>query len=89
MSSKITIDVERCKGCELCVVVCPKSCITISRRSNKKGYFPAEVDNSDCTGCTICAIICPDTAIVVYRDGHNVVELSGKKKGEVLIEEKR
>ena len=88
MSSKITIDIERCKGCELCVVVCPKSCITISKRSNKKGYFPAQADNSDCTGCAMCAIICPDAAIEVYRDSRSVVDLPGKKKGKILIEEK-
>ena len=89
MSSKIIIDIERCKGCELCVVVCPKNCVSISKRSNKKGYFPAQASNADCTGCAMCAIICPDAAIEVYRDIANVVELPGKKKGEILIKEKK
>ena len=43
MAGKIIIDVERCKGCGLCVIVCPKNCIEISDKSNKKGYFPARV----------------------------------------------
>ena len=42
MSGKITIDTERCKGCGLCVTVCPKNCIVISNRPNTIGYFPAE-----------------------------------------------
>ncbi len=87
MSCKITINVEMCKGCELCVAVCPKGCISISKHSNKKGYFPAQANSKDCTGCAMCAVICPDAVIEVYRDS-NVVELDGKKKGEILIEEK-
>lgn len=41
MAGKIIIDIERCKGCGLCVAVCPKSGIAISKKSNKSGYFPA------------------------------------------------
>lgn len=66
---KIEIDTERCKGCGLCVQVCPKNVISISKNSNKNGYFPAEVVNFiDCFGCAFCAIICPDAAIEVYHD---------------------
>ena len=68
MAGKIIIDAERCKGCMLCVAVCPKGCIVTSKKSNKNGYFPAESSNIDCTGCAACAIICPDAAIVVFRD---------------------
>ena len=72
MVGKIIIDVERCKGCWLCVGVCPNGCINVSEKSNSKGYFPAEVDNTNCTGCANCAVVCPDCAIVVYRaDGIN------------------
>jgi len=68
MAGKIQIDIERCKGCGLCVAVCPKKAIAISKRSNKKGFFPIEVVNGDCIGCAACAIVCPDVAIVVFRD---------------------
>jgi 2-oxoglutarate ferredoxin oxidoreductase subunit delta len=68
MAGKIKIDTERCKGCGLCVAVCPKNGITISKKSNKSGYFPAEAANSDCTGCAVCAIVCPDAAIEVHCD---------------------
>lgn len=68
MAGKVTINTERCKGCGLCVVVCPKRIMVISRKSNRHGYFPAETDNRDCTGCAACALICPDAVIEVYRD---------------------
>jgi len=68
MAGKIQIDIERCKGCGLCVAVCPKKAISISKRSNKKGVFPAEVVNGDCIGCAACATVCPDVAIIVFRD---------------------
>jgi len=69
-SSYIIIDAERCKGCHLCVSVCPKEIITPASHINQKGYIPAEVIAAkahECTGCTACALICPDAAISVYR----------------------
>jgi 2-oxoglutarate ferredoxin oxidoreductase subunit delta len=88
MAGKIKIDAERCKGCGLCITVCPKSSIATSNQSNKKGYFPAQVINTDCTGCAMCAIICPDAVIEVYRDETIVaVEVGSEKKTE-LSEEK-
>jgi len=99
MTGKIVIDIERCKGCGLCVAVCPKNGITLSKKSNKSGYFPAEVINSDsfdklttsCTGCAICALVCPDVAIEVQRDDSGKVKIVTKpdrKSKPRLIEEK-
>jgi 2-oxoglutarate ferredoxin oxidoreductase subunit delta len=88
MAGKIVIDTERCKGCGLCVTVCPKNCIVISRQSNKNGYFPAEVTNTDCTGCCSCAIICPEAIIKVFCEESVVVIKPGKKSKSGLIKEK-
>ena len=70
---KIIIDKERCKGCGLCVEVCPGNNIYMGKSLNKKGYptacfkeQPAE-RQKECTACTLCALVCPDSTIEVYR----------------------
>lgn len=66
----ITIDKDRCKGCELCTHACPMTILAMSKKLNAKGYFFAEVaDPHRCIGCRICAITCPDVAIQVHVHG--------------------
>ncbi len=66
--AKIVIDEERCKGCGLCIPVCPKNLIAMSDRLNNKGYHPVEqVGEEECTACGLCYLICPDVAIEVWK----------------------
>lgn len=68
--NRIIIDIEKCKGCELCVIECKEGVIKVSDKLNAKGYYPAVVvDISKCTGCTFCAITCPEAIIEVIREG--------------------
>lgn len=67
----IKIDRELCKGCHLCIEVCPNNNIQISTKLNQKGYYPAHFEQTEenpCIACAQCAVICPDIAIEVYRD---------------------
>ena len=63
----IVIDIEKCKGCEVCIPACPEDVIAISPMVNGKGYKYAQPVTEDCTGCTNCAVVCPDGVITVYR----------------------
>lgn len=67
---KVEIDRERCKGCGLCLTVCPQHVLALADDLNLKGYHPATLIDPDgkCTGCAICAVICPDVCITVFRD---------------------
>ena len=63
----VTIDEERCKGCNLCVQVCPPGGLHLSvDRFNTRGYRPIEL-SPGCTGCEMCYRICPDFVFEVYR----------------------
>jgi 2-oxoglutarate ferredoxin oxidoreductase subunit delta len=63
------IDTERCKGCGLCVAVCPEKILRLSESFNRQGqHFAVCFDQGRCTACTSCAVMCPDCAIRVWRD---------------------
>ena len=69
MEAKVTFDVDRCKGCGLCVSVCPKKIVELDLgATNRKGYHPAGVtDITQCIACASCARICPDSIITVEK----------------------
>jgi len=61
-----TIDSNRCKGCGLCVSVCPKDVLEISNKINMKGYYPAyQARPEECIVCAMCCMMCPDVAITI------------------------
>ncbi len=69
MKAKVEFLEDKCKGCSLCVSVCPVEIIQLSKDNiNAKGYPTAGVIEMDkCIGCTNCALICPDCVITVYK----------------------
>jgi 2-oxoglutarate ferredoxin oxidoreductase subunit delta len=64
----LEIEDDRCKGCGLCVDVCPKHSLDLDRSIvNRLGYHPVRlVDEPSCTSCALCARICPDTVFTVF-----------------------
>jgi 2-oxoglutarate ferredoxin oxidoreductase subunit delta len=62
------MELERCKGCALCVPVCQPGVLEMTTERNAKGYvLPRLLDG--CTGCRACADVCPDFVFEVYRFG--------------------
>jgi len=47
---------ERCTGCGVCSVECPKDAIKI--KLNEKGFFEAEVNENMCVNCGKCKTVC-------------------------------
>ena len=62
---KAHTDIELCKGCRLCVGVCPVDAIIPLTEFNKKGYEIIKVDEEKCIGCGRCYKICPDYVFTV------------------------
>jgi 2-oxoglutarate ferredoxin oxidoreductase subunit delta len=65
----VQIDGEKCKGCNLCVSVCPKKVLLSGKDAlNKSGYYAVGInDENICIGCLNCALMCPDGAISLYE----------------------
>lgn len=62
------IDPEQCKGCRLCVDVCPRGCMVIGSDINHSGYQFAKFEQKDCTACGFCYYTCPEPgAIKVFK----------------------
>ncbi|HAL48592.1 MAG: 4Fe-4S dicluster domain-containing protein [SAR202 cluster bacterium] len=60
---EVHIDIERCKGCELCIDYCPVDVLVMAAEYNVKGYHYPETTNEDCITCQSCFVICPEFAI--------------------------
>jgi indolepyruvate ferredoxin oxidoreductase beta subunit len=51
-----------CKGCDICVKMCPELCLALNAKQ-----VVEVVDPDACTGCRICEWLCPDYAIAVHK----------------------
>jgi 2-oxoglutarate ferredoxin oxidoreductase subunit delta len=63
----VVIDVDACKGCDLCIDACPPNVLQMTATEvNARGYrYPVLLPG--CTGCKVCAQVCPDFCFQVYR----------------------
>lgn len=63
---KFTIDIQKCKGCSLCLDKCKNECLELTNKVNEKGLlYIAIKDKAKCNGCGLCAIVCPDCAMEI------------------------
>ena len=67
VKGRVEIDIQKCKGCELCTIACKEQALSLSDSINIKGYRYIIANNDACTGCVNCALVCPDAVITVYR----------------------
>lgn len=60
----VTIEPAWCKGCAICLDVCPERCFVLDEQD-----IAVAVHQERCTGCQLCAKLCPDFAIEVNAVG--------------------
>jgi len=65
---RIEINADWCKGCYLCVSVCPQQVLDIDQEQWTKSFHPVYVRQIErCTACRNCEMYCPDIAIEVIE----------------------
>lgn len=67
VKGRVEIDIQKCKGCELCISSCKEHALALSGTINIKGYHYIVANNDACNGCVNCALVCPDAVITVFR----------------------
>ncbi len=69
MPSKIVLNADWCKGCHICVAVCPRQVLEVDEGSYLRGFHPVTVARpEDCTACQQCEFLCPDLAIALVEE---------------------
>ena len=62
----LCLQFNQCKGCELCIEVCPNNVLEKSKEKNKNSQYPPAIKNDvECILCKSCELICPDFSIYV------------------------
>ena len=84
----VVIEVERCKGCELCIPACRPGVLSMSEEANAHGFrFP--LLSPGCTACRACREVCPDFVFEVYRfDEPQLLEVDGTVAGAAAAPER-
>jgi len=67
----LNIDKERCKGCGICISLCPRDVLEFEEYLNEGGNHPVRLTGNECIGCRACVIMCPDIAIELIREDIN------------------
>jgi 2-oxoglutarate ferredoxin oxidoreductase subunit delta len=64
---KVVIDRELCKGCLLCIRVCPAKVLEKDASLNSSGSYPSFPAHPEkCVACGNCYEVCPDVCIEVF-----------------------
>lgn len=71
---KIIINEKWCKGCGICVDICPKHVLVMD------GLVAKVIHLDDCIVCGRCEISCPDFCIEVFPEVEQIAESNSDKK---------
>lgn len=73
--TELEINTVWCKGCDICVKMCPERCLALNAEQEAVLIHPEK-----CTGCRICEWLCPDYAIKLHK--HPSGQTEGADAGE-------
>jgi 2-oxoglutarate ferredoxin oxidoreductase subunit alpha len=79
---KIDIDQKRCKGCDLCLNLCPKQVFQETSELGDKGFkIRKPIATDKCTECGLCKYFCPEGAISI--NDKPLIDLAWQKSAEM------
>ncbi|MBS7632105.1 4Fe-4S dicluster domain-containing protein [Candidatus Bathyarchaeota archaeon] len=80
---KLSLDRNRCVGCQICSLACPKEAIKVEKQPKSNGEKTrkpkVDIDLAKCNFCGICDILCPYGAVKVTLDNEHSLPIIEKK----------
>ena len=78
----VVIDVEACKGCELCIDACRPGVLAMTSETYNGNGFRYPILHDGCTACRACAQVCPDFVFQVWRYDEPIVRRTTGEDGK-------
>jgi 4Fe-4S ferredoxin len=86
---KLTLDKNRCVGCQVCSLACPKEAIKTQKQPKIEGEkvkkAKVDIDLAKCNFCGICDVTCPYGAIKVTLNGEHDLSILEKDSYPQLV----
>ena len=86
---KLTLDKNRCVGCQICSLACPKEAIKTQKQPKIQGEkakkAKVDIDLTKCNFCGICDVTCPYGAIKVTLNGAHDLSILAKESYPQLV----
>jgi len=85
----LVLDKNRCIGCDICQIVCPREAIEVIKPDKVEGEQlkrpSIKVDQNKCSFCGICEAICPFGAFTLTINGERIVPVLEKESFPSLM----
>jgi 4Fe-4S ferredoxin len=86
---KLALDKNRCVGCQVCSLACPKEAIKLEKQPKIQGEktkkAKVDIDLEKCNFCGICDVTCPYGAVkVTLNDKHDLLLLEKETYPELV-----